>query len=117
MPMISSFYGILVYIYKEMHGKHHVLHFHAHYAEYEGDLMLRPVAVEVTPQSDFTLIITFNNSEKRIFDVKPYFDVVPYSELRNLAIFNTVKPAGFSIAWIHGQDICPDDLYYNSKPA
>jgi len=36
MPIISQFYGILIYIYKEMGGKHNKPHFHAKYAEYEG---------------------------------------------------------------------------------
>ena len=36
MPIISQFYGILIYIYKEMGGKHNKPHFHAKYAEHEG---------------------------------------------------------------------------------
>lgn len=36
MPIISHFYGILIYIFKETDGKHHVPHFHAKYAEYKG---------------------------------------------------------------------------------
>ena len=36
MPLISQFYGILIYIYKEVNSKHHEPHFHAKYAEYEG---------------------------------------------------------------------------------
>ena len=36
MPLISSFYGILVYIYKEQGSKHQMPHFHAKYAEFEG---------------------------------------------------------------------------------
>lgn len=76
--------------------------------------MTRPTAIAIEPQPDFTLLITFNNNERRIFDVKPYFDFAPYNELSNPAIFSTVKPEGLSIAWIHGQDICPDDLYFNS---
>ena len=78
--------------------------------------MLRPRAVEVSAQSGYCLLVTFNNNEKRIFDVKPYLDFKPFDELRNPVIFNTVKPAGLSIEWIHGQDICPDELYYNSVP-
>jgi hypothetical protein len=76
--------------------------------------MIRPRAVDVIPQTDYRLLITFSNNEKRIFDVKPYLDFKPFNELKKAAIFNTVKPAGLSIEWIHGQDICPDELYYNS---
>jgi hypothetical protein len=77
----------------------------------------RPRAIEVTPQPDYCLLVTFNNNEKRIFDVKPYFDFKAFQELKTPALFETVKPAGLSIEWIHGQDICPDELYHNSVPA
>ena len=78
--------------------------------------MLRPKAIGVTPQDDYCLIVTFNNNEKRLFDVKPYFDFKQFTELKNPVLFRTVKPAGLSIEWLHGQDICPDELYYNSVP-
>ena len=35
MPIISSFYGILIYIYREINNQHHIPHFHVKYAEYE----------------------------------------------------------------------------------
>jgi len=78
--------------------------------------MIRPQAVEVFPQPDYCLHVLFNNNEIRLFDVKPYLDFGPFKELRNHTLFNTVKPAGLSVEWIHGQDICPDELYYNSTP-
>ena len=78
--------------------------------------MLRPKAVKVTPLANYCLLILFSNDEQRIFDVKPYLDFKPYQELKVASIFKTVRPAGLSIEWIHGQDICPDELYYNSVP-
>jgi len=36
MPLISQFYGILIYIYKETGGQHNTPHFHAKYAECEA---------------------------------------------------------------------------------
>lgn len=35
MPLISHFYGILVYIYKELGGHHNEAHIHVKYNEYE----------------------------------------------------------------------------------
>jgi hypothetical protein len=35
LPVISQFYGILIYIYGEIGGRHHLPHFHAKYAEHE----------------------------------------------------------------------------------
>ena len=34
--------------------------------------MLRPTAINVTVQKDYTLKVFFNNGETKIFDVKPY---------------------------------------------
>jgi len=36
MPIISQFYGILIYIYMEIGVQHNIPHFHAKYAEHEG---------------------------------------------------------------------------------
>ena len=36
-------------------------------------------------------------------------------ELKNEKNFNTVKIAGLSIEWANGVDICPNELYNNSK--
>jgi len=35
-PLISQFYGILIYLYKELNSPHKVPHFHAKYGEFEG---------------------------------------------------------------------------------
>ncbi len=78
--------------------------------------MNTPTAIEVQVCDDYNLLVTFDNQEKRIFDVKPYLEFIAYKELKNKTLFATVKPAGLSVEWIHGQDICPDELYYNSIP-
>jgi hypothetical protein len=78
--------------------------------------MIRPKAIDVKPCPNYCLLVTFNNKEKRLFDVTPYLDFKPFSELKNITLFNTAKPAGLSIEWLYGQDICPDELYYNSVP-
>lgn len=78
---------------------------------------MRPRAIDVKVLSNYNLLITFDNNEKRIFDVKPYLQYIQFEALKNTAIFNTVKVDGLSISWINGADICPDELYHNSKPA
>lgn len=77
--------------------------------------MLRPKAVNVVAKDDYCLLVTFDNDETRVFDVKPYLTFKPFEELKDYVLFQTVKPAGLSVEWIHGQDICPDELYYNSR--
>ncbi len=76
----------------------------------------RPRASEVEALEDYNLLVTFTNGEKRIFDFKPYLSMKPFEELKSKTLFNTVRIAGLSIEWLHGQDICPDELYYDSVP-
>ena len=73
-----------------------------------------PVAVE--PLKDYKLLITFDNKEKRIFDFNPYLTDTFFAPLKTVSIFNSVKISPISIEWAGGIDICPDELYYNSKP-
>ena len=40
MPVISQFYGILIYLYKEIGGHHNKPHIHAKYGEYEISITL-----------------------------------------------------------------------------
>lgn len=76
--------------------------------------MLRPTAIKVLPLDNYLLNIEFDNGEIKFFDVKPYIKGNWYSELKNIEYFNTVKINGFTVEWANGQDLCPDELYYNS---
>lgn len=40
MPLISQFYGILIYLYKEIGGHHNEPHIHIKYNEYEMSMTL-----------------------------------------------------------------------------
>jgi len=73
----------------------------------------RVVAVKANP--DFTLELTFENGQERIFDMKPYLSIGVFKELANPTLFKTVKPCFGSISWKNGQDLCPDTLYMDSK--
>ncbi len=35
MPIISQFYGIIIYLYRELNGQHHMPHVHAKYGEFD----------------------------------------------------------------------------------
>ena len=76
---------------------------------------MRPKAIDVKPLKNYMLEVLFNNGEKKIFDVKPYLKFEPFKELENENEFTKFKIGGLSIEWENGADICPDELYYNSK--
>lgn len=73
-----------------------------------------PRVKEVKPDSDYTIVITFDNNEVKRFDVKPYLSIGIFKQLQNESEFNTVKPVLGSIQWNGGQDFCPDMLYKES---
>ena len=73
--------------------------------------MLRPTAVQVIPENNYKISVTFDNGEKRLFDVKPYIKGDWYGRLEDVNYFNRVDVDGFTVIWPEGQDICPDELY------
>jgi len=76
---------------------------------------MNPRVKTVTPTQDFTLLITFNNGEEKSFDVKPYLEIGSFKELKDVSMFNSVKPFLGSIQWSNGLDLCPDTLYLEGK--
>ncbi|MGL6227449.1 MAG: DUF2442 domain-containing protein [Thermoguttaceae bacterium] len=78
-----------------------------------------PDVQQVVAQNDFTLLLTFTNGERRIFDVKPMMDRGYFRELQNIGYFRCVRvdSDGFGcVEWPHEQDIGPDTLYHGSVP-
>ena len=70
---------------------------------------------EVKPSSDYLLHLTFENGEKRIFDMKPYLNKGIFTELKDISLFNTVKVSFDTIEWDNEADFDPEFLYKESK--
>ena len=70
--------------------------------------------IEVEPLEDYQLLLTFENGEKRVFDMKPYLDKGIFQELKDKKIFRTVRVSFDSIEWINHADIDPEILYQRS---
>ena len=77
---------------------------------------MNPRIKGVKPMDDYKLRLTFTNGQVRLFDVKPYLSQGVFKELRNVVMFQTVKPVLGSIQRQDGQDFWPDTLYLESKP-
>ena len=69
----------------------------------------------VRPLSEYHLLLTFENGEKKIFDMKPYLDKGIYKELKDESKFKTVRISFDSIEWCNNADIDPEFLYEKSK--
>lgn len=70
--------------------------------------------VDVKPLQNYKLLLTFENGEKRTFDMKPYLDKGIFRELKDEKIFKTVRVSFDSIEWSNEADIDPEVLYEDS---
>ena len=72
----------------------------------------------VVPCENYLLLLTFENNEKRILDMKPYLDFGPvFRELKDPNMFNTVRVFADTIAWKNEADLDPEILYEMTTPA
>ena len=69
----------------------------------------------VQPTPNYQLILTFENGEKRQFDMNPYLGIGIFRELKDVTIFNSVKVSFDTIEWDNEADLDPELLYNNSK--
>ncbi len=68
----------------------------------------------VVPTKDYNLILTFENGEKKIFDMKPYLEIGIFHELKNYRIFNTAKINFDTVEWENKADLDPELLFEKS---
>ncbi|MDY5910643.1 MAG: DUF2442 domain-containing protein [Inconstantimicrobium porci] len=71
---------------------------------------------EVKPLDGYKLLLTFENGEERIFDMKPYLEKGIFKELKDKSLFNSVKISYDSIEWENEADMDPEMLYEDSVP-
>ena len=73
--------------------------------------MMYPKVIDVKPTENYNIIITYETGERKKFDVNPYIKGAWYGELKNISIFNSVRPCGNTVEWAGGQDIAPHELF------
>jgi len=71
-------------------------------------------SVKVLP--DYLLLLTFENRERRIFDVKPLLSTGILSQLKDETLFHSVRIRFDTIEWSNGADLDPEMLYDKSRP-
>ena len=93
-------------------------------------MMLRPTATKVVPTSDYQLIVTFDNGEKRVYDVRPLLKkgtvfehlkreenfLRVYIDDTNAVSWDIDPEIDSSKIWSNKIDICSDSCYMDSVP-
>lgn len=74
-----------------------------------------PAVLSVQATNDHKLILNFDNSEERVFDMQPILDFGRFTELKDLIEFKKVHIAFDSIQWSNGLDLDPEYLYEKSE--
>ena len=74
------------------------------------------VGKEVVPQENYTLLLTFADGEKRIYNALPLLDKAIYAQFKNLAFFLDAKADCGTVVWNDDIDIAPEHLYECSQP-
>ena len=64
---------------------------------------MNPRVKNVKPENNYTLHLWFTNGEEGIF-----------RELRDMSMFNSVRPFIGTIQWANEADLCPDTVYLDS---
>lgn len=77
--------------------------------------------VNVTPLSNYRILVEFENGEKRVGDIKPLLERGGiFTDLKNIGIFNSVYIEYGAVTWKDANgneiDICSDKLYMDSVP-
>ena len=79
------------------------------------DKYITPDVIEVKALDNYILEVTFETKEIKIFDMKNLINNIEfYKRLKNKDYFKKVKPYNETVIWGKGEDVCPEDLYYNS---
>ena len=75
-----------------------------------------PAVKSVIPNDDYTLSITFSNSESGTLDMKPYLDFGLFKRIKNCTHFKRVQVAFDTVEWPSaGIDLDPEFVYQKTK--
>lgn len=61
--------------------------------------------------TEYKLHITFNDGERRLFDMAPYLQYPVFQKLKNTAFFSLARVDYGTVTWPGDIDIAPETLY------
>ncbi len=78
---------------------------------------LTPDIIEVKALDNYNIYLRFKNGEEKIYDMTEHIKKIKYfNKLKNEIYFKRVKPRGDTVEWENGEDVAPENLYYDSIP-
>lgn len=76
---------------------------------------IEPNPILVKPLDNFCLYIKFADGKEKVYNMSKLIqENSAYKKLQNYEYFKLVKLAGETVEWPNGEDVCPENLYYDS---
>ena len=81
--------------------------------------MANPDIKAALPLADYMLLLTFEDGEQRVFNVRPYLQYPAFAPLQEPSVFQQVRVIweGEGVEWPGEVDLSKDTLYLDSKRA
>lgn len=74
-----------------------------------------PDIIGVKALDNYLIYLKYETNEEKIYDMEKLINSNKfYAKLKDRIYFKNVKPRGDSIQWEDGEDIAPENLYFNS---
>lgn len=70
-----------------------------------------PCVRDVVTNDDFSLLVTFDNDEEGILDMKPYLGFGVFQRINEIEKFRTARVSFDTIEWCDGVDLDPELIY------
>ena len=78
-------------------------------------MSITPDIIEVRALEKYYIYLKFKTGEEKVFDMTEHIEKIPYfKKLKNRLYFENVKPRGDTVEWENGEDVAPENLYYES---
>ncbi len=78
--------------------------------------LMEPNPIFVRAIENYCIYIKFEDGKEKIFDMSNLINNNPaYAKLKDKEYFKKVKVAGETVEWPNGEDVCPENLYHDSK--
>lgn len=74
------------------------------------------IVKDVVPKENYSLLLTFADGSKRIYNARPLLDKAIFADLKSLSFFLTAHVSGDTVIWNDDVDIAPEHLYECSIP-
>ena len=76
---------------------------------------ITPDLISVQALDGYQLDLVFADGRRGVFDCSPYLQFEFMEGVREPSKFAAVRVDHGTAAWPDGEDLCPDDLYFNLK--